>query len=807
NKDDVLGDGTVKFDPENVKLTLNNADIEISRREDSDDGKEYGIRSNLGDGMAEFRDKPLTIELIGANTISDSNNDEGTTNKYGIFVASSGPVTYTGGGTLNVNMKDANTAQRYLGLEHRQSITVDGVDINIDIDGTSNGINGIYMLYTNTLKLTNGANVTIDVAKGYAFDNDVHTNNNDLDVTEGCTFEAVSGGENGALHGSGWIQLTDATKALGVMVNEASTASGRKLWDGETNLREYQYVRIPEIKSVTVNYDLGEGHEALAQAEALRDAINGRYAMQVLEVNGSVVTIRVPELSDSNTKNTVARLLGALRAALNESVGHDPTYGPYWVYDQNEWNFNNALKTIDNYNSYEEVRAEREQLETDGTMPEEGQTIYALWAKPISEVAVNVESPICGTEVTADLEDPEDPEMGYDPLTQKPQPVVSISTDRVSVNKDEDGWENTWWVDSTKKDEDWFTILPPCYTGTMVGDEDYMLVVSAEPDFGYYIARDATYTTSNGTVDAKLSHSLDMFADIYITVTAKHELEKVDEIAATCTEDGAKEHWKCTHCDKLFADAEGAVEIAEAEAIPATGHDWGEPSYEWADDNSSVTATRVCKNDANHVETETVDTTSAVTKEPTETEEGERTYTATFTNDAFATQTKTEAISKLDPQPDAISYSNTAGDGSTWTKGSKNTLDFTFKRNVDDSKTYDAFEGLQVDGKDVPNSNYTSQAGSVIVKLKPAYLETLSVGTHTIKAIFSDGNNPEAQFEIVEKKTVPTNKTTPKQSSAAGKTSTARTADSNPVVPLLGLAFLSLVGVFGSRALRRRMGE
>ncbi|MBQ9021150.1 MAG: hypothetical protein IJ113_03930, partial [Eggerthellaceae bacterium] len=190
NKDDVLGDGTVKFDPEAVKLTLNNANIEISRREDGDDGNEYGIRSNLGDGIAEFRDKPLTIELIGTNTISDGTNDEGTSKKYGIFVASSGPVTYTGSGTLNVNMKDANTAERYLGLEHHQSITVEGVDINIDIDGTSNGINGIYMLYTNTLKLMNGANVTIDVAKGYAFDNDVHTNNNDLDVTEGCTFEA-----------------------------------------------------------------------------------------------------------------------------------------------------------------------------------------------------------------------------------------------------------------------------------------------------------------------------------------------------------------------------------------------------------------------------------------------------------------------------------------------------------------------------------------------------------------------------------------------------------------------------------------
>ena len=39
------------------------------------------------------------------------------------------------------------------------------------------------------------------------------------------------------------------------------------------------------------------------------------------------------------------------------------------------------------------------------------------------------------------------------------------------------------------------------------------------------------------------------------------------------------------------------------------------------------------------------------TTAPTETKEGVRTYTASFDNDAFATQTKTEAIPKLDPQP------------------------------------------------------------------------------------------------------------------------------------------------------------
>ena len=65
---------------------------------------------------------------------------------------------------------------------------------------------------------------------------------------------------------------------------------------------------------------------------------------------------------------------------------------------------------------------------------------------------------------------------------------------------------------------------------------------------------------------------------------------------------------------------------------------------------------------AEHKETETVDATSEVTTQPTETEAGVRTYTATFANPAFVTQTKTVAIPKLNPQPsNLIFYSISSG--------------------------------------------------------------------------------------------------------------------------------------------------
>lgn len=90
--------------------------------------------------------------------------------------------------------------------------------------------------------------------------------------------------------------------------------------------------------------------------------------------------------------------------------------------------------------------------------------------------------------------------------------------------------------------------------------------------------------------------------------------------------------------------------------VPAAGHDWSEPTYVWAADDSSVTATRVCARATTHVQTETAATTWEVLREPSQARPGELAYTATFTNEAFAPQTKTVEISALPPEvlPEAV---------------------------------------------------------------------------------------------------------------------------------------------------------
>lgn len=59
-------------------------------------------------------------------------------------------------------------------------------------------------------------------------------------------------------------------------------------------------------------------------------------------------------------------------------------------------------------------------------------------------------------------------------------------------------------------------------------------------------------------------------------------------------------------------------------------HQWAAPSYEWASDNSTCTATHVCEYDASHVETETVTAVASGNS-----------LTATFANPAFEPQSKT----------------------------------------------------------------------------------------------------------------------------------------------------------------------
>ncbi len=101
-------------------------------------------------------------------------------------------------------------------------------------------------------------------------------------------------------------------------------------------------------------------------------------------------------------------------------------------------------------------------------------------------------------------------------------------------------------------------------------------------------------------------------------------------------------------------------------SVAMTNHDYGAADYSWSADKSTCTASRICQKDKTHIETETATATSVITKRPTCTTAGERTYKAEFKNVAFATQTQTEAVAKKGHKYAAPTYSWSA-DKSTCT--------------------------------------------------------------------------------------------------------------------------------------------
>ena len=83
------------------------------------------------------------------------------------------------------------------------------------------------------------------------------------------------------------------------------------------------------------------------------------------------------------------------------------------------------------------------------------------------------------------------------------------------------------------------------------------------------------------------------------------------------------------------------------------------------------------------------------------------------------------------PTP-VVTYKFIEGANGSWTKNSGQ--DLGFKTNGEFSK----FTGVKVDGTSIGNDKYTAVSGSTVVTLKKDYLETLSVGKHTLTVVYTD---------------------------------------------------------------------
>lgn len=272
------------------------------------------------------------------------------------------------------------------------------------------------------------------------------------------------------------------------------------------------------------------------------------------------------------------------------------------------------------------------------------------------------------------------------------------------------------------------------------------------------VSEDGTVTAisaGNATITATAADGSGISASCTLTVT-HGKMVQTPKKDATCTVDGTEEYWMCEICGKHFEDESGTIPTTpEENKIQATGHSYGEPVWNWSEDGKTCTVTFTCEKDETHKETPKVIVTSAEKTPGTCTETGVTTYTATV---EFNGQTYTDTKDLTDIPATGHSYDNgkctvcgaiasdfkviiTAGANGSWQKGTKDGLTFT------SNAAYKHFQKVQVDGKDLDASNYTVKEGSTIVTLKTEYLETLSVGKHTL-AIVSETGTATTEFTV-----------------------------------------------------------
>ena len=156
---------------------------------------------------------------------------------------------------------------------------------------------------------------------------------------------------------------------------------------------------------------------------------------------------------------------------------------------------------------------------------------------------------------------------------------------------------------------------------------------------------------------------------------------------------------------------------------------------------------------------------------------------------------KCTVCSEVDPAFKAMIIEGANG---KWQKGSEDVLSFT------SNAAFADFLKVQVDGKNVDAANYTVKEGSTVVTLKASYLETLSVGKHTL-AIVSDTGTAETEFTVVaaEKQVVDDESANDKAASDGDKESLAKTGDGS-MLPITVLSILAVVSIAtGVFALRR----
>lgn len=143
-------------------------------------------------------------------------------------------------------------------------------------------------------------------------------------------------------------------------------------------------------------------------------------------------------------------------------------------------------------------------------------------------------------------------------------------------------------------------------------------------------------------------------------------------------------------------------------------------------------------------------------------------------------------------------YKIIEGANGTWTQNRDGTL--VFRANGD----FDKFTGIKIDGTLIDAKNYTAVSGSTVITLKADYLKTLSVGTHKLTVVYTDGEC-STNFEV---KKAEGDKTDPAKSAGDKDTTSPQTGDNSNLALWFAVLFISggVLTVFSVASKKKRVG-
>ncbi|HAX66142.1 MAG TPA: hypothetical protein DCY04_02675 [Eubacterium sp.] len=242
---------------------------------------------------------------------------------------------------------------------------------------------------------------------------------------------------------------------------------------------------------------------------------------------------------------------------------------------------------------------------------------------------------------------------------------------------------------------------------------------------------------------------------------------------------------KCTYCDKT--DTETAKSKAEVtQNNSCTLPELTKYTVSFKNENGTDFKAQINENVQTKEATGHKWDGGVQTKAPTYTDEGEMTYTCESCG-----ATKTESIEKLKLNE----YDILEG------------ADTTHVLKVDEAHAIrvncevEYFLDVMVDGKKVDPKYYTVKSGSTIITFTKEFLDSLSVGEHEVKFLFTNGT-AKATITVVEKQAQQT--AAPAKKPAANQKKATRTGDDNPAMLVLILMLFGGAGAVGYSLKRRK---